>query len=194
MVDLDEEVIEACRRFLPQMHQGAFDDPRTDIMIMDALKFLQINDRPWDVIISDLTDPLPQGPSFRLFTRETMEMCRRAMAPDGVFAMQAAVTGPPEMEVHIRLVRTAASVFACTHHYISQVPTWASPMGFIIGRQIPIDPDPEPTAVDALLRTKTKGPFKMFDGRSMRSFMHPPKYIRDAIAAESRIYTMSDPP
>jgi spermidine synthase len=194
MVDLDGEVVEACRRFLPQMHQGAFDDSRTELVTMDALEFLQKNDQPWDVIIADLTDPLPQGPSFKLFTRETMEMCRRALAADGVFVMQAGVTGPPEMGIHVRIIHTAASVFPHVHHYISQVPTWASPMGFLIGRQIPFDPDPEPAAVDTLLKTQTNGQFKMFDGRSMRSIMHPPKYLRDAIAAESRIYTLADPP
>ena len=194
MVDLDEEVVEACRRYLPQMHQGAFDDPRTQLVIMDALEFLQTNDQQWDVIISDLTDPLPQGPSFKLFTRETMEICRTALAPDGVFVMQAGLTGPPEMGIHVRIVRTAASVFPSIHHYISQVPTWGSPMGFVMGRQTPIDPDPQPAVVDSVLVTRTKGRLKMFDGRTMRSFMNPPKYLRDALAAESRIYTLTDPP
>ena len=81
MVDLDGEVVEACRQYLPEMHQGAFDDPRTEIFIEDADRFLDRTDRRWDVIISDLTDPLEDGPSHKLFTQEFFKKCRRAMAP-----------------------------------------------------------------------------------------------------------------
>src|SRR5581483_11646754 len=31
MVDIDEAVVAACRRHPPEMHQGAFDDPRTEL-------------------------------------------------------------------------------------------------------------------------------------------------------------------
>ena len=40
MVDIDGEVVEACRQHLPEMHQNAFDDPRTQLVIGDALLVL----------------------------------------------------------------------------------------------------------------------------------------------------------
>ena len=36
MVDIDGEVVEACKKHLPEMHQGAFDDPRTELRHEDA--------------------------------------------------------------------------------------------------------------------------------------------------------------
>src|SRR5262245_25521387 len=36
MVDIDAEVVERCRRHLPAMHQGAFEDPRTGLRHEDA--------------------------------------------------------------------------------------------------------------------------------------------------------------
>jgi spermidine synthase len=36
MVDIDEEVVARCRELLPEWHQGAFEDPRTDLRYLDA--------------------------------------------------------------------------------------------------------------------------------------------------------------
>ena len=44
------------------------------------------------------------------------------------------------------------------------------------------------------LKEKTNGRFKMLDGRMLLGLMQLPKHIRDAIAAETKIYTLKDPP
>ena len=195
MVDLDADVVKACRRHLPEMHQGAFDDPRSQIIVCDAYDFFENDNRKWDVIISDLTDPIEGGPSYRLFTREYFQKCRDALAPGGCFALQAGLAGPAEMEIHVRLANTVADVFDQAMHYTSQVPTWASPMGFVMGMDRSIHwTDPEPGWTDTLLEEKTTGQFRMFDGRTMRGLMNPPKYLREAIAAEKRVYTLTNPP
>ena len=52
MVDIDEEVVSLCRRFLPSWHQNAFADPRAELHFVDARKYLeQINDKIEDIII-----------------------------------------------------------------------------------------------------------------------------------------------
>ena len=114
MVDIDGEVVEACKRYLPEMHQGAFDDPRTELVIGDALAYLDRADQTWDIIISDLSDPIEEGPSFRLFTKEYFAQCRRALKPDGYFVVQAGSLAPPEMGLHVRLVKPIRSRAAAT--------------------------------------------------------------------------------
>ena len=195
MVDLDGEVVQACHQLLPEMHQGAFDDHRARVLIEDGFEFLQKNDRNWDVIISDLTDPLENGPSYKLFTRDYFEICRKALSPGGCFVLQAGVAGPADMDIHVRLARTVATVFKHMFHFTSHVPTWASPMGFVLGTDHESSmTNPDPEQVDLLLKNRTTGNFKMFDGRTMLHLMHPPKYIRQAIAEEQQIYTLDDPP
>lgn len=195
LVDLDAAVLEACRSHLPEMHEGAFDDPRSEIIIGDAFDFFENDRRKWDVIISDLTDPLEGGPSYRLFTREYFQKCRDALYPGGCFVLQAGLAGPAEMEIHVRLARTVADAFDQMMHYISPVPTWASPMGFVLGTDLSVHwDDPEPGWTDTILSEKTSGYFRMFDGRSLRGLMNPPKYLRQAIAAEKRVYTLVNPP
>src|SRR3990167_5802194 len=36
MVDIDAEVVEACRHYLPELHRSSFDDPRVELRFEDA--------------------------------------------------------------------------------------------------------------------------------------------------------------
>jgi len=194
MVDIDGEVVAACKEHLPEMHQGAFDDPRTELVIGDAIEYLDQALPEWDVIISDLSDPIEEGPSFKLFTREYFEQCRRGLRPGGFFVVQAGPLAPPEMKLHVRLAKTVGAVFAHVASYGTHVPTYASPWGFVLGSDTPIDPRPNPEAVDKLLAEQTTGGLRMFDGTSLLGLMQPAKHIRAAIAAETQVYTLTQPP
>jgi spermidine synthase len=116
------------------------------------------------------------------------------LAGDGAFVVQAGPLSPPELGLHARLVRTVRAVFPNTVSYGSHVPSYASPWGFVIGSAKPIDTRPDPAAVDALLAESTTGRFRMFDGGALLAMMQTPKHIREAIDAETRIYTLADPP
>ena len=111
MIDIDGEVVEACKEYLPEMHQNAFDDPRCEVVIGDALEFLDTTGNDWDVVISDLSDPIEEGPSFQLFTKDYFEKVRRVMSPSGYFVVQAGPVSPAELKMHARIVNTLKSVF-----------------------------------------------------------------------------------
>lgn len=194
MVDIDGEVVEACKEHLPEMHRGAFDDPRTELVIGDALNYLDDSGDEYDIIISDLSDPIEEGPSYKLFTKEYFEKCKRALKADGYFVLQAGPLAPNQLPLHVRLVRTVGSVFANTASFGSTVPTYSTAWGFVLGSDEPIEQTPDPAAIDALLATRTTGRFKMFDGATLLGLMHPPKHIRDAIDAETQVYTLAQPP
>ena len=72
LVEIDELVIEACRKFLPQT-AGCLDDPRVSIKIEDGLKFVRRCVDEYDLIIVDSTDPF--GPGEGLFTKEFYGNC-----------------------------------------------------------------------------------------------------------------------
>ncbi len=194
MVDIDGEVVEACREHLPEMHQGAFDDPRTEVQIRDALDVLDESENEWDIIISDLSDPIEDGPSFKLFTKEYFEKCRRALCADGYFVVQAGPIAGPDQRLHVRLVKTVQAVFPHVVSYSSQVPTYAIPWGFIVGSARPIETRPDPEATDALLAKSTSGELRMLDGIALLGLLQQPKYLREMIAAETEIYTLAEPP
>src|SRR4051794_12198639 len=67
MVDIDGELVDLCREHLAEMHHGAFDDPRADVVIGDALAYLREHDERFDAVVIDLTDPSEEGPIGELY-------------------------------------------------------------------------------------------------------------------------------
>ena len=67
MVEIDEQVVNVCKEYLPQT-ACAFDDPRLTLYIEDGLKFVRRKENEYDLIIVDSTDPF--GPGEGLFTKE----------------------------------------------------------------------------------------------------------------------------
>ena len=85
LVEIDEDVVTACKKFLPQT-AGKLDDPRVHTHFEDGLKFIRHHEDEYDLIIVDSTDPF--GPGEGLFTREFYGNCYRALKEDGIMVNQ----------------------------------------------------------------------------------------------------------
>ena len=194
MVDIDSEVVAACRKYLPEMHQNAFDDPRVSVVIGDALEFLNTTSDSWDVIISDLTDPIESGPAFQLFTQEHYKQVRQILSPEGLLSLQAGPITPPEMHLHTRLVKTVKTVFERVHSCLCYASSYGSPLAFILASPKPFPIRPDPAKIDALLAEKTTGEFRLIDGVTLLGMLQAPLHLRQAIAQETQIYTLAAPP
>ena len=193
LVDIDGAAVEACRKWLPEIHQGSLEDPRVRIEIGDAFDVIA-ETRGWDVIIADLTDPIESGPAYKLFTREFFSHCHRALAPGGLFVNQAGSLSPPLLTPLARTVKTIATVFQNTSVATANVPTYGSPWGIALASDHEIDQRPDPDRVDAKLQRSTSRPMKMFDGQTLLGLLQTPLYVRNQIAAEKTIYTLESPP
>jgi spermidine synthase len=86
LCEIDRGVIDLCRQHFPQVSAGAYDDPRTRIVIADGTRFVAETEDRFDVIMIDSTDPV--GPGAVLFTREFYANCRRCLAPGGLLVTQ----------------------------------------------------------------------------------------------------------
>lgn len=85
LVEIDEEVINVCKEFLPQTACG-FDNPKANIHIADGLKFIRHIENKYDLIIVDSTDP--SGPGEVLFSKEFYGNCYKALTENGVLVNQ----------------------------------------------------------------------------------------------------------
>ncbi len=193
MVDIDGEVVAACREHLAEMHRGAFSDPRTEVIIADAQEFLQGEESRWDVIISDLADPVEDGPAYHLFTQEYFAKCQRALTPEGYLVVQAGACDLASVTQHAQLVHTVQSVFPNVITYSSYVPTYGTLWGFILASRNPIPTRPDPARIDQQLSEKTTGQFRMLDGITLLGMLQPPKHLRDAVARATTVYTINAP-
>ena len=194
MVDIDGDVVEACQKYLPEMHQGAFSDSRTELVIGDALEVLDNSEEQWDVVISDLSDPIEEGPSFKLFTKEFYERVDRVLAPNGKFVLQAGPVAAPYIATHARLVNTLKTVFEENVSYTTFVPTYGEPWSLTVSSHTPINTRPEPTDIDQLLQEQITAELSLIDGITLLGLLQTPAYIRRAIAQHQEIFTLSEPP
>ena len=193
-IDIDAEVIAACKQHLPEMHQNAFDDPRVDLIIADALEVLDTTTETWDIIISDLSDPIESGPSFPLFTKEYFAKLQRVLNPGGYVVVQAGPISPPEVCYHARLVNTLKAVFNNVTSLSAPTPSYGRTWGFALCSEVAIDTQPQPESTDNLLSEQTWGGFRFIDGVTLLGIMQTPLYIRDCIAKETTVYTLDAPP
>ena len=86
LCEIDRSVLTLCREHFPDISAGAYDDPRTRIVIADGTKFVAETGDRFDVIMVDSTDPI--GPGAVLFTREFYTGCRRCLKPGGILVTQ----------------------------------------------------------------------------------------------------------
>jgi spermidine synthase len=194
MVDLDRELVEACQQYLPEIHQNSFDDPRFELIIGDAFKVLDQVGTGWDVVISNIADPLEEGPACQLFTQEFFERVHQVLSPQGFFVVQAGPVSPALGAFHIRLAHTLKAVFPNVQPYSSYAASYGTPRGFAMASAQSIDTQPNPVIIDQLLHEKTTGGLRMIDGIALLGLLQLPLYLRRAIAAETQIYTQGSPP
>ena len=86
MVEIDGEVINACKEHLPQI-AAAFDHPKLDLIVDDGIAFIK-NTAPesYDIIIVDGSDPV--GPAEGLFSVEFYTNCYNALKKNGILVAQ----------------------------------------------------------------------------------------------------------
>ncbi len=122
MVEIDRSVIDLCRTHMPTLSDGAFDDPRCELIVADGLRFVEKTDRRFDIIIVDSTDPT--GPGEALFTRTFYSNCQRCLAEGGALVTQNGVPFFQGKEV-ADAYRRMKHVFANSGFYVTAVPSYA---------------------------------------------------------------------
>ena len=124
LVEIDELVVEVCRKYLPQT-AGGLGDERVHPHFEDGLKFIRHCEDEYDLIIVDSTDPF--GPGEGLFTKEFYGNCYKALKADGIMVNQHESPFYKEdayamQRAHKRIVES----FPLAMVYQSHIPTYPS--------------------------------------------------------------------
>ena len=121
LVEIDENVLELCAEYLPMVSGGAFEDPRTKLVIADGFSYLAETRDKFDVIIVDSTDPF--GPGEVLFSKKFYKKCYSRLEVNGILVNQNGVPFTQEQEIansHDRL----SNIFKDTTFYLTVVPSY----------------------------------------------------------------------
>jgi spermidine synthase len=126
MVELDEAVVNACKKYLPQTAAVFTEEPRLNLMFCDGLDFVKkAGDKSYDLVIVDSTDP--EGPGERLFTENFYRDCHRILAKDGILINQHESAFYSDVrEDMIDAHNKIKEIFPIAKVYGFNIPTYAS--------------------------------------------------------------------
>ncbi len=192
MVDIDREMVEIARQHLWEWHQGAFDDDRVEIVIMDGREYVEKCCEEFDVAILDLVDPFEGGPAVRLYTLEFYTAVRRILASNGVMVTQA--TSPILYpRTFSSIVHTLSRVYRIVRPYTTYVKSYNGLWGFAAASD-KVDPASlTPSEVEERIRARVRGQLRFYDPATHVWLFTLPKPVRDVLDKYKLVSTDENP-
>lgn len=179
MVDIDEEFVNLCKKYLEKWHDGSFNDERVELIFEDAMEYIKKTDSKFDVIISDLSDPVEKGPAVMLYTKEFYSLAKDALMPDGIFVTHATEIYHIFNEgIFTGIFRMFSEIFPVSDFYYEYVHGFSCLWAFAIG-SLKYTPSKMPTTLiaDRLKRRKLDS-LSYYDEETHRRLFCLPKCLR----------------
>jgi len=193
MVDIDEEVIAICKKYLPDHSQGTFEDQRTELHHADARDYLAKCGETFDIIIIDLPDPIEEGPAYLLYTQEFYQLVRDRLTGNGIISVQAGSAALTELLNFSAVNNTLKSVFPIVCPYQVDVPSFGGPWGFCLA-SLNLNPVLlSATEIDNRISARSLTGLKLYDGLTHQGMFSLPKYLRSELSRQKRLITDNQP-
>ncbi|MBD5603497.1 MAG: spermidine synthase [Candidatus Eremiobacteraeota bacterium] len=187
MVDIDGDVVELSKRYLPEWSAGAFEDPRARVIIGDALAFLRDDAGTYGTIVSDLTEPLEDSPSNPLFCDAVFRDIKRRLAPGGVYVLQASTAGFHNMSTHAKMARTLRGYYEHVTSFYTHVPAFDNDWAFIACSDA-VDVASLPRErIDAYV-AGLRGENYFYDAQTHARLFSLPLYLRRELARDGDVF------
>lgn len=159
LVDLDPMMTKLFTEHgaLSALNGRSLSDPRVTVVNADAYRWLEKNERAFDVVIVDLPDPSNYAVG-KLYTTAFYRLLRRRLAPGGIITVQS--TSPLfARQTFWTVVATMEAAGFATRPYHAYVPSFGE-WGFVIGATAPFRvPDKFPAGLRYLTPAIARGMF-----------------------------------
>ena len=187
MVDIDGDVVELSKRYLPEWSAGAFDDPRARVIVGDALAFLRDDADFYDAVVSDLTEPLADSPSNPLFCDAVFTDIKRRLRPGGVYVLQASTAGFHNMALHAKMARTLRAYYRYVRSFYTHVPAFDNDWAFIACSDELDVAATSSERIDAYV-AGLRGENYFYDAEAHRRIFSLPLYLRRELASAGDVF------
>ncbi len=136
VVDIDEEFVNLCKKYLIKWHQGSFNDKRVEVVFADAKEYIRKTKAQFDVSIADLSDPVDEGPAQGLYSKKFYSSIKRTLKQGGIFVTHATgVSYTPKGNISIRILKALSDIFSLTAFYYEYIQSFGSLWGFVLCSQ-----------------------------------------------------------
>jgi spermidine synthase len=195
MIDIDNDAIQIAKDYLQEWHQGSFESPKAKILNLDARKFIetQVSSGSVDIIISDVTEPFEDGPSYKLFTKDFFEIINDRLKDRGIFALQASILRITTFKMHQAIRNTLKKIFPIVRSYYTYIPSFDTTWGFIIASKKNDPLDLSAKQINNLIPERIKGELKFYDGDAHIQMFSLPKDIKLILSQDSEVITDQNP-
>lgn len=121
IVEIDADVIELSKKYLPSISDKAFDSNNVQIVIGDGAKFVADTEEKFDIVIVDSPDPV--GAAKILFSNKFYSDIHRVLNSKGMMIRQTGSTmfQPDEIKENHKVLKT---IFPCVYAQIAAIPTY----------------------------------------------------------------------
>lgn len=124
VIDIDQLVIEKCREFIGS-DQGAYEDPRTELIITDGAKYIQETSKKFDCILVDSTTPKPGSIAFGLYGSDFFKNAWSKLNDGGILCGFQSNANILYIDSHRTIRRTLEEVFQQVVSYMVYCPFYA---------------------------------------------------------------------
>ena len=185
MVDLDREVVQLCTEYMEKWHQGSFLDKRLTMHFMDAREYLEKNTDKFDIIISDVPEPVENGPALKLFTKQYFSLATEHLNKNGYLVFQAGDFNLSFVEAHGLMLNTVRQVLPFALSYHTPVPSFNTDWSFIIASA----ENHQLANVDHFDKIIEKNQLSLnfIDGQTIEGMFRVQKNIREIFKREKRV-------
>ncbi|GAC1476195.1 MAG: polyamine aminopropyltransferase [Vulcanimicrobiaceae bacterium] len=183
MVDIDGDVVELSKKYLPEWADGAFEDPRARVIVGDALAFLRDDRERYGAIVSDLTEPLEDSPSNPLFCDAVFTDIKARLTDGGVYVLQASTAGFHNLAVHAKMARTLRKYYRYVRSFYTHVPAFDNDWAFIACSDRVDVATVSDERIDAYV-TGLRGENYFYDAQTHRRLFSLPLYLRRELARD----------
>ena len=183
MVDIDGLVVDLSKKYLPEWADGAFDEPRANVIIGDALAYMRKHAEKYGVIVSDLTEPLEDSPSNILFNEDVFRLIKSRLADGGIYVLQASTAAFYNYSLHCKMARTLRRHYKHVTSFFTYVPAFDTDWAFLACSDTVDLATLDQGTVDAYCG-QLRGENFFYDGQTHRRLFSLPLYLRRALAAD----------
>jgi len=192
MAELDDGVIDFAKKYLTSVHQGAFDDKRVNLNVIDGRQFTKEHPGAFDIIIMDMTDPF--GPSRMLYTSNFFRLIKKALRNDkGLFVMhsESPVSRPQAFSC---INKTLNSVFTNVNLFYCYIQMYGILWSISVSSPQADVSKKKEAYIDGRLKKAGIGNLKMYNGKTHSAMQVPFPYVEEILQkGKGRIITDKRP-
>lgn len=134
MVDIDEEFVNICKKYLKKWHKDSFDNHKIELIFSDAKEYIKKTDELFDIIIGDLSDPVEKGPAQALYKKNFYTSLRTRLKSNGMFVTHSTeVCYNLGKVISVEVFKTLSEIFPITNFYYDFIPSFSTQWAFCIG-------------------------------------------------------------